>query len=46
VIGSGLKISIDRIDWKTFKEDYKQLIIIIIIIIIIKTTPLSLRMLG
>jgi len=44
VIGSGLKISIDRIDWKTFKEDYKQLIIIIIIII--KTTPLSLHMLG
>jgi hypothetical protein len=33
VIGSGLKISIDRIDWKIFKEDYKQLIIIIIIII-------------
>jgi hypothetical protein len=29
VIGSGLKISIDRIDWKIFKEDYKQLIIII-----------------
>jgi hypothetical protein len=31
VIGSGLKISIDRIDWKIFKEDYKQIIIIIII---------------
>jgi len=29
VIGSRLKISIDRIDWKIFKEDYKQLIIII-----------------